>query len=408
MTTRADPPVVVIGAGPYGLSAAAHLRACGLRVRTLGEVMHGWRAHMPAGMFLKSTPAASSLSAPAPGFTLADFCRASGTEPLREDQVVPIDLFIRYGTWFQQRLVPDVESAHVCQLERSGRRFHVKLASREEIETATVVMASGMTGFSYLPPELAAAAPEGPTPTGTLSHSSQHNQLSAFAGRDVAVIGAGQSALESAALLQEAGTNVQLIVRGRVRFGDPPEPASRGPARLLPAPRSPLGPAWSLYPFSHAPGMFRHLPQQTRLALVKSVLGPLGGWWLRERVVGQFPIQAGHRVIGACRKGQKVVLAVASAGGEQSLIEVDHVLAATGYRVDLDKIGILSPELSAGLCRVAGSPRLSASFESSVPGLFFVGLSAAATFGPVMRFVCGARFAARRVAMAVASQAGWG
>ena len=73
-------PAVVIGAGPYGLSAAAHLRARGVRVRTFGSVIAGWREQMPTGMFLKSTPWASNLSAPAPGFTLADFCAGLGNQ----------------------------------------------------------------------------------------------------------------------------------------------------------------------------------------------------------------------------------------------------------------------------------------------------------------------------------------
>ena len=72
-------PAVVIGAGPYGLSVAAHLRGRGIAVRTFGDVMDGWHTHMPAGMFLKSTSSASSLSAPGTGSTLADFCVVSGT-----------------------------------------------------------------------------------------------------------------------------------------------------------------------------------------------------------------------------------------------------------------------------------------------------------------------------------------
>ena len=221
---------------------------------------------------------------------------------------MPIDLFIRYGQWFQEQLVPDAESAQVRHLDRSGRRFHVTLDSGEELETETVVVASGMTGFCYLPPQLTAVVPDGPSPDGVLSHSSQHRDLSAFAGREVAVIGAGQSALEGAALLHEAGARVRVIARGQVRFGDPPKPRAAGLASLLPAPRSPLGPAWSLYPFSHAPGMFRYLPRRTRLTLVRKVLGPLGGWWLRDRVVGQFPVLTGQRIQEARRDREQLVL----------------------------------------------------------------------------------------------------
>ncbi len=400
-------PAVVIGAGPYGLSAAAHLRARGIPVRIFGEVMTSWRHHMPVGMCLKSTPKASSISAPAPGYALADFCAHSGVPVLREDQVVPVDLFIRYGEWFAERLVPGVESGQVCQLDLAGgdnRRFRVTLGSGEDIETASVVIASGLTGCAYLPPELADAAPDGPAPAGLVSHSSQHHDLSGFAGQEVAVIGAGQSALENAALLHEAGASVQVLARGAVRFGDPPREPASGPMSLLPTPASPLGPTWKLYPFSHAPGAFRYLPRDTRLTLVKRVLGPLGAWWLKDRVVGQFPVRGGQRIRHARASGDKVVLAVASAGGGESDVKIDHVVAATGYRVNLEGLGFLSPEVLARLDRVAGSPRLSASFESTVPGMFFTGMAGAVTFGPLMRFVCGTGFASRRVSAAVAAR----
>ncbi len=412
MSSIVSTPAVVIGAGPYGLSVAAHLRARGVRVRVFGEVMSSWCDHMPAGMCLKSAPEASSLAAPVPGFTLADFCVAEGAPELRGNQVVPVELFVRYGRWFQERLVPGVDPGRVCRVERSGGsggRFRVGLGSGEVVEAAAVVVASGLTSFSYVPPELAAAAPGGPAPGGAVSHSSQHRDLSGFAGRSVAVVGGGQSALEGAALLHEAGAEVTVLVRGTARFGSPPKEPPAGLGSLVPRPRSPLGPTWRIYPFSHAAGLFRYLPAPARIRLVKRVLGPLGAWWLRDRVVGRVPVLDGHRVVRAVADGGAVALSVAGPGvGE---LRVDHVLAATGYRVDLARLGFLSPDLLGGVRTVGGWPWLSGSFESSVPGLFFVGLPAAAAFGPVMRFVCGAGLAARRVSAGagrgVGAAAGW-
>jgi hypothetical protein len=354
-------------------------------------------------MYLKSTPDASNLSAPAPGFGLADFSRATGTEPLTGHEVVPGELFSRYGQWFQQQLLPDVETDEVRRVERAAGRFRLTLASGEELETRTVVMASGLNGFARVPAELAGIAPEGPTPDGLVSHTSQHRDLSRFGGSEVAVIGAGQSALESAALLHEAGAGVQVLVRGQARWGLPPKDPRTGLLNLIPEPNSPLGPTWRIYPFSHAPGMFRHLPVSTRLKLVKRVLGPLGAYWLEERVVGRMPVLDGHRVVQARREGDKVLLTVASAGQHRELI-VDHVLAATGYRVDLSRLEFLAPGIRGEVRTVGGYPSLSSSFESSVPGLYFTSLAAAATFGPVMRFVCGAGFTARRVSAAVAEK----
>jgi cation diffusion facilitator CzcD-associated flavoprotein CzcO len=393
-------PAVVIGAVPYGLSITAHLRGRGVPTRTFGEVMISWRERMPAGMILKSTPNATSISAPHPGSTLHDFYDLCGVRRLREEEQIPIDMFIRYGQWFQQRYVPDVEAAQVSQLDQSDGRFHLKLDTGEELETRAVVMASGLISFPYVPAEFAAAVPDGPSPDRVLSHSSQLHDLTGFSGRDVAVIGAGQSALEGAALLHEAGANVQLFARHQARFGDPP-PAPAGLRRHLPQPASPLGPTWKLYPFSHAAGMYRYLPQQSRLSLARNVLGPLGGWWLAPRVVGQFPVHEDHRVLEIRADSGKAVLVVAGPDGRQSDLKVDHVVAATGYRVDLNRIDYLSAGVRTRMRSVSGYPHLSPSFETSVPGLYVAGMAAAETFGPLMRFVCGTSFAAPRVTTSV-------
>lgn len=353
---------------------------------------------MPAGMVLKSTPAASTISAPQPGHTLQDFCDATGQQRLQTDrQVVPIDTFIRYGMWFKERLVPDVEPVRVAAVDRRDGALYLKLDSGEQFRARAVVVATGLIGFAHLPPELAAAAPGGPAATGVISHSSQHADLGRFAGREVVVVGAGQSALESAALLREVGASVRILVRGRgASFGDPP---TSGPHWQ---PDTPMGRAWSLYAVSRYAAAFRYLPARTRLYLVRNVLGPKGAWWLKDRVAGHIPVLAGQRITGARVDGRKAVLMTLSQDGLRSEVSADHVLAATGYRVDLEALGYLGSELRATLARTEGAPRLDASFQSSVPGLYFTGLPSAATFGPVLRFVCGTEFASPRVAAAVA------
>ncbi len=396
---------IVIGAGPFGLSVAAHLAGRGVPVRLFGEVMSSWRRHMPVGMCLKSVPLASSLSSPRPGFTLADYSASRGVKPLVGHQVVPIELFASYGQWFAQQAAPPVESAAVSRLEHVRGAFRVTLDSGEEVSARSVIMATGLTGMSHMPAELAALDPGGPSPDGPVSHSSQHRDLTRFAGREVAIIGAGQSALETAALLHEAGASVQVLARGQARFGAPPSDPS-GLLKLFPAPNSPLGPSWRLYPFSHAPAAFRYLPMQTRFSLVKKVLGPLGAWWLADRVVGQIPIKNGCHVLATRRDGSRVVLSTTQAGGGHTEVIADHVIAATGYRVDLARLDFLDDGLRDRVRCDSGWPRLTGSFESSVPGLYFTGLAAAGTFGPLMRFVCGAGFAAHQVSARVAAGSG--
>ncbi len=213
--------------------------------------------------------------------------------------------------------------------------------------------------------------------------------------------GAGQSALENAALLAEEGATVRVLARrpGAVGFGAPPRDG------LQWKPDSPVGRAWSLYAFSNVPGpaAFRHLPESTRLWLVRNVLGPRGAWWLRERFADRVTVTQGQRLTGADLDGDRVVLRVAGADGRAGDLAADHVMAATGYRADLGALGFLSPELRARLTRTGGSPWLDRRYAASVPGLYFTGLPSAAVFGPLMRFVCGTRFASPRIAAAVAA-----
>ena len=302
--------------------------------------MSSWRTQMPAGMCLKSTPDASSLGSPVPGYTLSDYCASEGIRPLAGDEVVPIQLFTRYGQWFQQCLVPDVEDETIREIRRTGRGFHLTLGSGEELLTPRVVVATGITGLAYVPPELASITPDGPSAGGPVSHSSQHDNLAGFRGARVAVIGAGQSALESAALLREAGAVPTVLARETARFGSPPVTPTNPFMAKLPQPHSPLGPTWRIYPFSHAAGLFPYLPAETRLRLVKRVLGPLGAWWLADRVVGRVPILNGHAVRGATQDASGVALTTSCTDGQHTTIRVDHVLAATGYRVDLAKLGV--------------------------------------------------------------------
>jgi len=395
---------VVVGAGPYGLAIGAHALHHGLQTRVFGEPMASWQNHMPTGMYLKSEPSASSLAAPRPGFTLRDYSLVHGQKPLVDPDPVPIEQFVGYGLWFQEQLVP-VERERVARIARSNGGYEVTLGSGEVITTRNVVLAHGHVGYAYLPPEVAALANGAPLPTAQVSHSMHHADLSTFADRDVAVIGGGQSALESAALLHEAGAGVHVLVRApKVVWGGSTRPDPAGPFEKVLKPPSPLGPGWSLVACTRGAGAFRRLPEATRHKLVKTVLGPFGSWWLHDRVMGVVDVRTGQYVSAASTDGDKVELELTDTQGRREQLIVDHVLAATGYRVDVDAIDMLEPDVRARLQRTRGYPVLGPTFESSSPGLFFSGLSAAATFGPLMRFVCGTDFAAPRVARGLAAR----
>src|SRR3954451_3038307 len=98
--------VIIIGAGPYGLSAAAHLRTIkGLRVRVFGEAMALWKHRMPAGMFLRSPFSASHIADPEGKLSLDAFLAVEGNHLPKP---IPLKRFIEYGCWFQQKVVPDL------------------------------------------------------------------------------------------------------------------------------------------------------------------------------------------------------------------------------------------------------------------------------------------------------------
>ncbi|MFG2475459.1 NAD(P)-binding domain-containing protein [Streptomyces fagopyri] len=389
-------PVAVIGAGPFGLSTAAHLRARGIPVRVFGRPMVSWRDHMPEGMLLKSTPAASSIDAPQPGHTLRDYCDAAGTPRLVTDEdIIPVETFIGYGEWFQRQLVPELEQVRVVSVDRrGGEGFELKLDSGESFTARAVVVATGLYGLAHLPPELGEAVADGPAPGGPVSHSSQHHDLTRFSGKELIVVGAGQSALETAALAAEAGARVRVVSRGRgrVAFGAPPW----GQPKLRP--ESPFGRAWSLWALSYYPHPYRYLPAETRHYLVRRVLGPLGAWWLRDRFEGKVEVSAVARIDGVSVSGGRPVLSVRTLDGSAGELAADHVIAATGYRVDIAAMGFLGDVLRTELAVSRGTPKLGAGYRSSVPGLYFTGLPAAASYGPVMRFVCGTEFASPRLA----------
>ena len=397
-------PVAVIGAGPFGLSTAAHLRARGIPVRVFGEPMVSWRDHMPVGMLLKSTPVASNIDAPQPGHTLVDYCDAAGIRRLVTDEdIIPVETFIAYGEWFRDKLVPELERVRVVSVDRhKGGGFELKLDSGELFTARAVVVATGLSGLAHLPAELAGAAADGPTPTGPVSHSSQQHDLTRYSGRELIVVGAGQSALETAALAAEAGAQVRVVARGRgsVAFGAPPwkQPRLR--------PESPFGRAWSLWALSYYPHPYRHLPAQARHYLVRRVLGPLGAWWLRARFEDKVQVSEVERIVRLDVADGRPALAVRDLAGRTQDLSADHVIAATGYRVDLAAMDFLGHELRTALAVSRGTPKLGVGYVSSVPGLYFTGLPAAASYGPVMRFVCGTEFASPRLARHLAAAHG--
>lgn len=387
----------IIGAGPYGLSIAAYLKHRRIPFRIFGRPMDSWLTHMPKGMFLKSDGFASDIFDPQKTFTLQHFCAERGIEYADDGLPVRLDTFSAYGSTFRERMVPELEDVLVTGLERLPNGFRLQLDSGETVAARRVVLAVGITHFQYVPDNLAKL------PSEFVSHSFRHHNLEPFRGRSVVVIGGGASAIDLAALLHEAGANVRLVSRREsLKFHTKPTGKPRSAWQRIRSPKSGLGPGWKNRFFSSFPSIFHYLPEGLRLELVRRILGPSGGWFTKDKVIGKVPLFLQQTLQGAEVRENKVHLHLRAADGTEQEIVAEHVIAATGYRVDLERLRFVDPGIRSTLKTVGGSPVLSSSFESSVPGLYFAGVAAANSFGPLMRFAFGAGFAARTITKALA------
>jgi len=376
--------VAVIGAGPYGLSVTAHLRGLGLETKTFGEPMSFWERCMPEGLVLRSPWDASQISDPERKLTL-DAYRAS--HGLHFSAPTPIDHFVAYGKWFQSNAVPDVDRRKVSLVDTDGKAFRLTLEDGEQIGARRLVVAGGISQFASRPAQLA------DLPREFGSHSAELTKPSLFAGKQVVVVGGGQSALECAALLHEAGADVEIVVRS-------PQVSWTWQRPWLH--KFPFGPFLYAWPdvgpagishFIARPGLYRSLSRSRQDKWAALALRGTGAGWLKPRVK-DIPMATGRMIASA--KIQSGRLNITLDDGRQRT--ADHIVMGTGFRVDLAKYGLFSPEILSAIGRVGDYPRLNAGYETSVPGLHIVGAPAAYSFGPLMRFVAGADFAARSVA----------
>jgi cation diffusion facilitator CzcD-associated flavoprotein CzcO len=380
--------VVVVGAGPYGLAVAAALRAGGVDVHTFGEPMSFWDEQMPQGMLLRSPREASHIGDPSGAWSLDRYEASIGVEAVRP---VPLDRFVAYGRWVQEQAVPDLDRRRVVRLQQGPGGFRLELDDGAAITAARVVLAGGIAPFAWRPPELDGLPPE------LVSHASEHRDLGVFRGRRVIVVGGGQSAIESAALLHEAGAEVEVLVRAQqihwlVRSSRLHRLQWLRRLLYAPADIGPAGVSWLVA----SPRWFKRLPVRWQVPLARRSIRPAASGWLVPRTQ-QVQLELGRSVVAARPAGHGVELVLDHGQTRRA----EHVLLGTGYRIDVSRLELLAPELAAGLALVDGYPVLDRSFQSSVPGLHFVGAPAAWSFGPLMRFVAGTGFTARALARAL-------
>jgi thioredoxin reductase len=397
MTVATD--ITIVGAGPYGLSIAAHLREHRLNFRIIGSPMQNWLTRMPEGMLLKSVGFASTLYDPGRTFTLERFCIEHGIPYQDVGIPVALDTFCSYGLAFQKHLVPELEDERLVTLNRCEDGYELRMESGISFRSRRVVVATGIDYFRNMPQALSHL------PAELCSHSAEHRDLAGFRNKDVAVVGSGASAIDIAVLLHEAQANVMLIARApELKFGME-ERHSRPLLQRVRAPMSGVGAGWKNRICTDVPWLYRYLPDRLRLRTVKRFLGPAAGWFMKQRAEA-VPRILGCEIREARIAGRGVQLRLSAIDGNERHVSADHVVAATGYKTDVRLLPFLSLDILEQLRLIGLSPRLSAHFESSVPGLYFVGPIAATTFGPVMRFAVGAEFTCRRISSHLARASG--
>jgi len=387
--------IAVIGAGPYGLAAASHLRAAGAEVRIFGKAMDFWASQMPHGMLLRSPWSGSNIGDPQRRLTLDRYELSLGSSLQRQ---LPLEDFVRYGQWFQLHALPDLDMRNVSAVDRSGAGFQIRVEDGESFFAQKIVVATGIGSFANRP------GPFGSLPSELVSHTSDrgNHNLARFAGQSIAVIGAGQSGLESAALLTESGAQVEVLTRQPAVRWLNKRPAIewlmdswinpfKAPAKI-----GPIGINWL---FEH-PSLFTMMSRERQDAMAYRAIRPAVSSWVRPRTE-RVKITSGRHVTATAVKGGQVLLQL----NDGSRRTVDHVLLATGYKIDIACFGFLSRELLKNVRTARGYPELGPGFESSFPGLYFVGATAAYSFGPYFRFVAGTRYAAKALARHAVSSA---
>ena len=202
--------VAIIGAGPYGLSAAAHLRPLkGLDTLVFGEPMSFWERSMPAGMRLLSPSATCHIADPANRLNL-DIYRELNTRNSEnhdlQDHLQVAD-FIKYGHWFHQEAGVRADRRKVVRVDLASKGYQVTLEDGETLRAGRVVVAGGIQPFVHRPKVF-----EG-LPSSLVAHTSEQYEYGKFRDKEVLVIGGGRSSIEAAVFLREAGAHVEVLIR---------------------------------------------------------------------------------------------------------------------------------------------------------------------------------------------------
>lgn len=375
--------LLIIGAGPFGLSLAAYAKHLGIAFLIAGRPMEFWKKNMPQGMYLRS---ASDWSLdPVDRFSIMKYLESLGKTP-KDVEPLSLEFYLQYFQWFQEGSGIQTIPNYVTKLDQLNGGFHASLDNGDAIEAKNVVVAIGMGYFKNQPSALTGILPEG-----RYEHTCDAVQLSLKKGRRVLIIGGRQSAFEWTALLNDNGAaEVHLVHRH-----ESPKFAEAD---------------WSWVPplvdgMVKDPAWFRNLPQEEKDAIARRMWGegrlkveP----WLEKRVMKSTTHIHEKASVVSCNVRADDALNVKLDNGDSFV--VDDIILATGYKVELERVSFLKQgNVFENIEVKNGFPVLDPHFQSSVKGLYFTSMPAGQDFGPFFGFTVSVRTSAKIIGNALKS-----
>lgn len=353
--------VIIVGSGPFGISLASHAVSNNLKYKLFGYPMDFWKNQMPQDMFIRTPHEFVSFSDSKDELTVQQFSKETGTELFTP---LPRPIFIEYANWFAKKSGIEFTKEKVTKVSHNDGYYEVISESGEHYVSRNVVVATGVEHYKYLPDFLKGM------PSNLVSHTSGYTKFSHLKGKKVVVLGSGQSAWEAAGLLHRDGAEVELIYRKRT----PNYAGSRENEIAL----------------RDVGNVFYNLPKVEKETGWGQSPGSIAHF-LKPFVEGIVPQSPGVE-IKKVEMVNKDEIQITLSNGEERL--VNHIVAATGFRIDIDKVPFFDKNLLSAIDREEGYfhfPKLNESFESSFPGLYFAGPLSSHSHGPTFRFILGLR-----------------
>ncbi|WP_336775215.1 NAD(P)-binding domain-containing protein [Paenibacillus sp. MMO-58] len=367
--------VIIIGAGPYGISVAAHAVANKISYKLFGYPMDFWKNQMPQNMYIRTPHDLVSFSDPEGEYTIQQFAKETQTNL---ESPLPRTVFVRYAFWFAEKVGIEFTPEFVNILSFNGQYYTIVTESGDSLEAKNIVIATGVKDFQYIP------SPYKELPESYVSHTLGYTDFNKFRGMDVIVVGSGQSAWEAAALLHQAQANVKLIYRKKRHI--------YGGSRIAELILRRIGDIFYWFPG----------PLKKLLWKAGSITVPIARF-LKPLVEETVPKFANITINQVRVVNNKVLLKFTN--GDETF--ADHIIVASGFKIDLDKLPFVEDHLKSQILReeeCAAFPKLNQNFESNLRGLFFAGPLSAHSHGPTFRFILGLDKASKTIIRSITKQ----